>query len=158
MESRCSQRDVRRLASRVATSKSRELSQPASGRCVLWASITVGGGVPRRIAAPTPRRPLNRRHSPMSYNWPPQQEPPPQHEPPSQAGWPQSWYPPQPPSYDRPGYGYGPRSGYGSGYGAPGPSSAGRPSGWPPPQPGDPWSQWGRGTPQEMYQPGRPAP
>src|SRR5258708_5939430 len=122
MESRCSQRDVRRLASRVATSKSRELSQPASGRCVLWASTTVGGGGPRRIAAPTPRRPLSRRHSPMSNPWPPQQEPPPQagwpqQEPPQagwpQAGWPQSWYPPQPPPYDEPGYGYG--AGYGTG-------------------------------------------
>lgn len=98
----------------------------------------------------------------MSNTWPPQEPPsqagwPPQ-EPP-QAGWPQSWYPPQPPPYDEAGYGYGagysPR--YGAGYGAPGPSSAGRPGGWPPQQ-GDPWSQWGREPPQEMYQPGRPPP
>jgi hypothetical protein len=111
----------------------------------------------------------------MSNTWPPQQEPPqtgwPQQEPPQagwpQAGWPQSWYPPQPAPYDEPGCGYGPGygtgygpgygTGYGAGYGAPGPSSAGRPGGWPPPQ-GDPWSQWGREPPQEMYQPGRPPP
>jgi hypothetical protein len=102
----------------------------------------------------------------MSNTWPPQQEPPqtgwPQQEPPQagwpQAGWQQSWYPPQPAPYDEPGYGYGAGygTGYGPGYGAPGPSSAGRPGGWPPQ--GDPWSQWGREPPQEMYQPGRPPP
>src|SRR5260370_42465905 len=38
MDVRCSWRDIRRRASRHSRSKSRELSQPASRRCVVWGS------------------------------------------------------------------------------------------------------------------------